>query len=238
MTLNAAQRYHNHVRGILDRIALQSDRLSHAARLIADTIQRDGIIYSLGSGHSLLIAAEFYFRAGGLAHFDVIHDRTFGRAERLSGYAQVLLDSYPIGPSDLLVVASNSGRNPLPVEIALLARERGVTTVAITSLEHSRSVSSRAPCGARLFEACDVVIDNCGIPGDAVVDLGNGEPLRVGPTSTLTGVFIANCLVSLAAEELLRRGIRPPVFTSANVDGGDADNQRLLAMMKQRIRGL
>jgi uncharacterized phosphosugar-binding protein len=236
--MNAAQRYHDQVRQILERITLQSDALLKGARLIADTIERDGIVYSLGSGHSLLIAAEFYFRAGGMAHFDVIHDRTFGRAERLSGYAEVLADAYPIGPSDLLIIASNSGRNPLPVEMAVLARARGIATIGITSLEHSRSVSSRTPGGARLFEVCDVVIDNCGVPGDAVLDLGNGQPVRVGPTSTLAGVFIANSLVSLAAEELMRRGIHPPVFVSANVDGGDARNQRLLEIMKQRIRGL
>jgi uncharacterized phosphosugar-binding protein len=173
-----------------------------------------------------------------MANFDVIHDRTFGRAERLTGYAGVLLEAYPISPSDLLIIASNSGRNPLPVEMAQGARERGIPTIGITSLAHSQSVSSRAPSGKRLFEVCDVVIDNCGVPGDAVLDLGNGTPLRVGPTSTLAGAFIANSLVSLAAAELMERGIDPPVFVSANVDGGDARNQRLLEMMKQRIRGL
>lgn len=237
--MNAAEKYHENARELLDRIlTTQIAAIQRAASLVADTVDRDGLVYTLGSGHSLLIAAEFYYRAGGLANFDVIHDKTFGRAERLSGYAALLLESYPISNNDLLFIASNSGRNALPVEMAIEAKKRGVTTVAITSVEHSRSVSSRAPSGQRLFEVCDLVIDNCGVKGDASVAVGSGSDMTVGPTSTLAGVFIANCVVGLAVEELVRRGIRPPLFRSANIDGADADNERLLAFLRQRVRGL
>jgi uncharacterized phosphosugar-binding protein len=237
--MNTAYQYHRSVQRILDRIVeTQMPALERAARMIADTIQRDGIVYSLGSGHSFLIAMELHCRAGGLSHFDVIYDRTFGRAERLAGYADVLLESYPISASDLLIVISNSGRNPLPVEMAMRARERGIATIGLTSLAHSRAVSSRAPGGKRLFEVCDVVIDNCGIAGDAGLDIGNGTPVRMGPTSTLAGAFIANCLSGLAAEELISRGVHPPVLVSANIDEGDSSNQPLMEMMKRRIRGV
>ena len=119
---------------------------------------------------------------------DVLYEKTFGRAERLPGYARVLLDSYPITSHDVLLIVSNSGRNALPVEMAIEARERGIATIAITSLEHSRAVGARHASGLRLFEACDVVIDNCGVAGDAALELdGIGEPVRVGPTSTRSG---------------------------------------------------
>ncbi len=236
---NAAARYYESVQNVLARIMeTQSAVLDEAARRIAGTIERDGIIYSLGSGHSLMVAAETYYRAGGMAPFDVIHDRTFGRAERLPGYALALLDAYPVTQNDLLIVISNSGRNPLPVEMAIEARKRGVYTIGITSLAHSRQVSSRLPQGVRLFEVCDLVIDNCGQPGDAAVSLKPDGSLRVGPTSTLAGVFIVNCLMSLAAEELLRRGAEPPVFVSANLDGADQRNARLVEFLRTRIRGL
>ncbi len=238
--MNAAGTYHHNVQAILDRIvATQMDAMLSAAAAVADTVEREGVIYTLGSGHSLLIAAELYYRAGGMPHFDVLHDKTFGRAERLPGYAEVLLDSYPIGSNDLLVIVSNSGRNALPIEMALEARKRGITTIAITSLAHSRAVSSRAPSGQRLYEVCDLTIDNCGTAGDATVPVGgDGGAVCVGPVSTLAGIFIGNCIVGLAAEELLRRGIRPPVFVSANLDGGDGHNRDLLAFMRRRIRGL
>jgi uncharacterized phosphosugar-binding protein len=237
--MNCADEYRRVVQEILERIGrTQMPAIGRAAGLIADTIGRDSIVYALGSGHSLLVAAELYFRAGGMSHFDVIQDRSFGRAERLAGYAAVLLEGYPIGAKDLLIITSNSGRNALPVEMAVEARARGIKTIGITSLAHSRAAESRAACGKRLFELCDVVIDNCGVPGDAAVELEPGGGVFVGPTSTLAGIFIVNSMMVLAARALLDRGIAPPVFVSANVDGGDAINQRLLDKMKQRIRGL
>jgi uncharacterized phosphosugar-binding protein len=236
---NIAQQYHQQVQTILGRIIdTQVAVLEQAAALVADTIQRDGLIYTLGSGHSLMVAAELYFRAGGMPHFDVIHDRTFGRAERLSGYAAELLDSYPIGPNDLLIIVSNSGRNPLPVEMATEARQRRIFTVGITSLGHSNAVESRAPGGLRLFEACDLVIDTCGLPGDAAIEIAPGNPIRVCPTSTLVGIFIVNCISGMAAQKILEKGTKPPVFLSANLDGADEHNRKLLDFMRARIRGL
>lgn len=231
--------YHENVRNVLARIAsTQMPAIERAACLVADTVDRDGIVYTFGSGHSVSIAVELYFRAGGLACVDVVYDKTFGRAERLAGYAAVLLDSYPVSPRDLLIVISNSGRNALPVEMALEGKKRGLPVVGITSVAHSLSVSPRNNADARLCEVCDVVIDNCGVAGDASVALEDGEGVRVGPTSTIAGAFIANCIVCAAVEELLGRNVRPPVFVSANIDESDRHNEPCLKFLKERIRGL
>lgn len=237
--MGVAERYYKKTQEILERVVeTQMPLLKRAATLIADTIQRDGIIYALASGHSSTIAAELYFRAGGLANFDVIHDKTFGHAERLPGYAKALLEGYPIDSNDLLIIISNSGRNELPVEMALEAKTRNITTIGITSLAYSRAVSSRTVSGLRLFEICDVVIDNCGVLGDAALGIGPDESVRMCPTSTLAGVFIANCIAAMAAEELLDRKAAVPVFVSANLDGGDEHNRKLKDFMRKRVRGL
>ncbi len=236
---NIAQQYYRTLQSILCRILeSQMSALQEAACKVADTIQSDGLIYTLGSGHSLMVAAELYFRAGGMAPFDIIQDRTFGRAERLSGYARVLLDSYPISSRDLLIIVSNSGRNALPVEMALEARERGIPTIGITSLAHSGAVHSRAPQRVRLFEVCDLVIDTCGAPGDAAIELAPSHPARVCPTSTLAGIFIVNSISGMAARLLLQRNFDPPVFLSGNLDGVDERNRKLLEFTRARIRGL
>ena len=236
---SVAWRYYQQVQSILCRIVQsQIAALQSAAELVADTIQRDGIIYSYGSGHSSVAGVELYYRAGGLAHFDVIEDRTFGRAERLAGYAEVLLDAYPISSSDLLIIVSNSGRNPVPVEMALGAGRRGIATIGITSLEHSGTVASRAPCGQRLFEVCDVVVDTCVPPGDATVELGPGSAVTVCAASTLAAIFIVNSISGTAASILAERGVQPPVFLSANLDGAEPSNRRLIEFMRRRIRGL
>ncbi len=238
--MQALARYHASVREVIERIVgTQAPCIERAAALVAATVERDGIVYAFGSGHSMLPAIEVYFRAGGLACVDVVHEKTFGRAERLPGYARVLLDGYPIGARDLLLIFSNSGRNALPVEMAMEARARGIGTIGVTSIAHSRSVEPRHPSGIRLCEACDVVIDNCGVPGDAGGELGGpGEPVRVGPTSTVAASFIVNAVVCAAVEQLLARNVDPPVLRSMNLDGADALNAPVLARFKERVRGL
>jgi len=233
-----SERYYEKINDLLARIAsTQQGAIREAARVISDHIAGGGILYLLGSGHSIAIAMEAYHRAGGLAPVDVIHDRTFGRAERLEGYAQRLLKDYNIPAGGVVIVISNSGRNALPIEVALWCEARGIKTIAITSLAHSKSVTSRHSSGKRLFEIADVVIDNCGVPGDAALEI-EGLPGRACPTSGIAGMFIIESVVAQVIENLAATGETPPVFISANVDGGDEHNEKLYAEYWHRIRGL
>jgi uncharacterized phosphosugar-binding protein len=232
-----ARNYLDQIQAVLNRIVdTQTESLEAAAGLMAQTIQRNGLIYTFGSGHSQLVATEFYYRAGGLACCDIIYEKTFGRAERLPGYASVVLDGYPISTRDLMIVISHSGRNPLPVEMAQIGQERGIQVIGITSLEHSRSVTPRGAGGKHLFEVCDVVVDSCSPAGDALIEMKDG--IRVGAASTLAGVFIAQSLVCLTARKLEDSGVRPPVLVSMNLDEGDRHNQALLDKYCSRVRGL
>jgi uncharacterized phosphosugar-binding protein len=232
--------YRDRLFGIIDRIVgTQSSVLASAAQWVAEVVERDGIVFTLGSGHSLLIATELYYRAGGLVNFDIVHDKTFGRLERLPGYGRALLDQYPVTSNDLLIIVSNSGRNELPVEMAIEAKKRDIRTIAITSMAHSMAVSPRNGSGLRLCEVADLVIDNCGAVGDASVRLESLQgTVSVAPTSTAAGVFIANSIIALATQMLIEKGIDPPVFASANLDHGDRKNEVLLQFLRRRIRGL
>ena len=62
-----------------------------------------------------------------------------------------------------------------------------------------------------------------------------GFDQRVGPLSTVLGCALANALVAEVVAGLVARGVEPPVFISANVDGGDERNARLLALNRERI---
>ncbi len=234
----ASQRYYELVNDILARVAsTQQEGIQAAAKAMADCIRRDQIVYLLGSGHSLAIAMEGYYRAGGLAPVDVIHDPTFGRAERVEGYAETILASYNIPSGAVVFVISNSGRNAMPVETALWCKQRGITTVAITSLAHSKSVASRHSSGKRLFEIADIVIDNCGVPGDAVLEI-EGLPGRACATSGIAGLFIIESVIAQTIQNLIESGEKPPVYVSMNVDGGDEANTWLLEKYSSRLRGI
>ena len=118
--------------------------------------------------------------------------------------------------------------------MAIEARAMGVHTVCITNLEYSNAVTSRHPSGKRLFEVCDLVIDNCGVTGDAAIRL-DGLEERIGPTSTAVGTAILNAIIIEAVEQMIADGIVPPVFMSANIDGGDRHNARIFEEYKDNI---
>ncbi|MGZ0149309.1 sugar isomerase domain-containing protein [Kribbella sp. WER1] len=196
-----------------------------AAGLIADALAAGRTFWVFGTGHSHTLAEELYGRAGGLADVRAIlepglmlHEglQKSSLLERLPGLAEVLLEINPLEQGDVLLIASNSGRNAVPVEFALGARERGVRVIALTSLAHSNAVASRAPTGERLFETADVVLDNCGIPGDALITVP-GTPEPTGATSTVVGALLLQALTVEVVTHLTDRGQPPNVLRSLNV---------------------
>ncbi|MEU4608665.1 SIS domain-containing protein [Kribbella sp. NPDC023972] len=199
----------------------QVDAIGRAAELVVNA----KVFWVFGTGHSHVIAEELYGRAGGLADVRAVlepglmlHEGLLKSSllERLPGLADVLLQTNDIGPDDVVLIASNSGRNAVPVEFAVGARAKGAKVIALTSLKHSTAVSSRAPSGQRLFEVVDVVIDNCGEPGDALIDV-TGSPERTGATSTLVGALLVQALTVEIVTRLTTRGQTPNILRSLNI---------------------
>lgn len=226
-----------HIHGILNRFQeTQSEVLGRVAGAVADRMENGGILYVVGSGHSHMVGEEFYARAGGLACVRLIApmELTLGEhpmkstvVERSADYAYVLLTQYKITEKDMVMIVSNSGRNAMSVELALELKRRGIPTVAVTSLAHAKGSSSRHSSGKRLFEICDYVIDNCGCPGDAAMEIP-GIAGKMGATSSIVGMFLAQSLSMLLAQELKRRKMEVPVFLSSNLDAGDAWNRHIM----------
>ena len=150
------------------------------------------------------------------------------------GVADRLWELYEIRPTDSLAIASNSGANGSTVALALRAKTEGIPVIAVTSLEHSRGVTSKHPSGKRLFEVADVVIDNRAPFGDTTVPLSEG--LKVGAVSSLTAAYVAQLLTIGAAARLREQGVLPPLYISANIPGGDEHNHALQERYGHRIR--
>ncbi len=231
---------------VLKRLAevyeIQRENLQTASQWIADAIEQDHLLYVFGASHAGILTEELVYRAGGLVPVspifipgltcDVRPITLTSALERLDSYALSAMREVPIGEGDVLLVHSVSGRNSAPVEVALYGKQQGAKVIAITSLEYSQSVRSRSSTGYRLFEVADLVIDNGAPRGDALVQLeGFAQP--IAPVSTVLGTALANAMVAEACALLHARGIVPPVFMSANLEGGDAHNARLM----QRYRG-
>jgi uncharacterized phosphosugar-binding protein len=211
-------------------IKTQGPVLDQAAQWIADSIKDDGVLHVFGAGHSMLMGQELAFRAGGLAPVNAILDINYSlmggppsgstALERLEGYAKLVLDRYDLRPGEVLIVVSQSGRNPAPIEAAMQGKNRGLKVIALTSLEQSSSAESRHSSGKRLFEVADLVIDSRVVPGDACMEIAPGLP-KSSPLSTVVCAAILQALVAEVAKRLHDVGVVPPIWTSANVPGGD-----------------
>lgn len=224
----------------------QGSAIHEAAELVAQAVSSGGLVHLFGTGHSHLLAEELFYRAGGLAQINpILVDALMlhagaargTRLERLSGLAEALLDQEPIGPDDVMIVISNSGGNATCVEMALSARDRGMSTIGVTSIRHAKAAGARQRDGRRLHEVVDVVLDNQGEPGDASVTL-EGLEQRVGPTSTVIGAAMLNAVVTESAELMIARGHAPDVFASSNMAEGDTLNQALISRYAPRVRSL
>ncbi|MFF3869204.1 sugar isomerase domain-containing protein [Micromonospora sp. NPDC001898] len=226
--------------------ASQREAVGRAADLVADALRADGVVHAFGTGHSEALAMEIAGRAGGLVPTNrialrdlVLHggasaDVLGPLLERDPAVAHRLYELAPVHPSDVFVVASNSGVNGAIVEFAALVKERGHGLVAITSAQHSARMTSRHPSGRKLAEFADVVLDNGAPYGDATLPLPGGG--AVGAVSSITAALLAQQLTIEVVSRLLAAGERPPVYLSANITGGDEHNNELEARYAGRIR--
>lgn len=211
------------------------DAIEQAAQLLFDCEKQGGTIYAFGTGHSHMMGQDLYARAGGYAKVVPIveieltlltHPTKSTTIERIPEYADVLEHLYHVKADDVVIVSSNSGRNGLVVEYTKRLKEKGAKIIAVTSLAHSKNISSRHPSGKRLFEYADVILDNRGPLGDASIK--HNELISTGPVSTIMSCFMLQAMMSTFIQKCIDDGMEEiPVFRSSNGDNADEFNKVL-----------
>ncbi len=209
--------------------------IAEAAQAIARTAEAGGLVRPAGAGHSLAAVLETFFRAGGLAfvrplwHPEVLPftgARTATAAERRVGLGEQVAGEAGITSDDTVVIFSNSGTNPYPVEIASHAAARGATVVAVTSLAAGEAAPRRAD--RRLVDVADIVIDTAVPPGDATwpVDAPVTAPVSSLATTTVWTLILRQ-VYEIASDA--------PRWRSANMPGNDEFNRELVARFEEQI---
>ncbi|MET7846709.1 SIS domain-containing protein [Streptomyces avermitilis] len=232
--------------GLLQRVRDEdAEPIAAAGTLIADTVADGGRLFAFGAGHSSLAAQDIVYRAGGLALMNLLAvpgvvgvdvvPATLGSAlERVDGLASAVLDSSPVRSGDVLVIISLSGRNALPVEMAMNARALGVKVIGVTSVAYASETTSRHVSGTYLKDHCDIVLDSRIAVGDAELTLDTIEA-PFAPASTVVTTALLQAVMATAAGALADRGIEPPLLRSGNVDGGHDWNSQVMREYGDRI---
>jgi len=222
----------------------QRCNIEEIGKLFAQTIKSGNTLYAFGASHAGILAEELFYRTGGLALINPLFSPTLmlntrpvtvtSQMERLDGFGNVILDGSKAKSGDTILIHSVSGRNTVSIDMAIAAKEKGMRVIVITNMEYTKKVTSRHPSGKNLYEYADIVIDNHGEFEDSCIQLV-GMNQKIAPTSSVIGCMIVNMIVISTVDNLLKLGIEPPVFRSANVDGGDKANEAIFEKYKEHI---
>lgn len=217
--------------------AANAETIAKLTPIVGGSIAGGGVVHTFGSGHSELIAREIIGRAGGLVCVNGIIDPTAGFVENLVGYGTKLVErhdrQYQLRAGEVIIVISNSGKNSSPLEVAAYAKKKGLTIVGLTALAMSTTYGTVHPEGKKLHEVADYVLDNGGVPGDAIVEVRDG--IMAGPTSTFIGCSLLNWLMLSVVDWLKTNGHPLPILRSQNVPGSIERNRELAEKYKGRL---
>ncbi len=208
----------------------QAASIERASEVCARSIANDKLVFTFGTGHGALPALETFPRTGTIVGFRPIVESTMISFHRVwgdmgarqyrfihavEGYGKAILRSHHLDRADTMILFSHSGVNAVILDIALGAREGGLSVIGVTSLPHSSASPARHSSGKKLFEVADIVIDTGAPLADASIRI-EGLDAPVGATSTSVTIAIAQAIVATTAEKLVQRGARPMVMVNPN----------------------
>ena len=239
-------------RELTEVVARQEAVIRQAAEWFAKTILAGRMVHLFGSGHSRILVEEMWPRYGSFPGFNPIvelslsfHNLVVGAngqrqamfLENVTGLAEQVLRNFDLAPEDSALVASSSGCNRVPIEMAEGFRKRSIKVVGIVSLRHSEASASRDPRGVKLQDFADVVLDTGAPAGDAMVEVP-GLSTLVAPGSTIGGCLIVNAIKAETAARLTEAGQPPSVLTAGALVGSERSEQLFQSAYDEHARRL
>ena len=209
----------------------QQAAIGRAAGHCASSIGAGKLVHLFGTGHGSFPALEAFPRSGSLVGFHPIAElpitllhHVYGDMgvpqyrflHRQEGYGRAILEAHRLDPADTLVLFSHSGINPVVLDMALMAKEKGMALVGVTSRPHSEATASRHSSGKKLYEVADVVIDTGAPLGDACVRLDGLED-PVAAVSSMLVMTVVDAMIAETARILVQRGTPPHVEVNLNL---------------------
>jgi len=244
--------YLSRCRDLIDAVERQQPAIQQAADWFAATIGADRMVHLFGSGHSRILVEEMWPRYGSFPGFNPIvelslsfHNLVVGSngqrqamfLENVSGLAERILRNFQITPQDSALVASSSGCNLVPIEMAAGFQKRGIKVVVIISKKHSEATPSQHREGKKLQDFADLVLDTGAPAGDAIIKIP-GLETPVAPASTIGGCLLVNAIKAEVASRLVRSGKPPRVLTAPALVGSERSTALFEAAYDEHARRL
>lgn len=228
----------------------QKENIMKAAKILADTTEKGGIIYGFGTGHSHLVTDDAFWRAATPANYCALLEQSATGSfeitksyniENTYGIGTLIVDYNRITSNDCMIIISNSCNNIAPIDAAIRAKEKGIPVIAITAVKYSEYLKTKHKSNVKLKDVADVVLDNCSLIGDAAVEI-DGFEMKVGSTSTIPNIFLQNAILVQMVELLVQKGITPDVYYNGHMAFMKPEcanhNDKLVDKYFYRIRNL
>lgn len=250
--MNFDNRYFDKLKSSIEEIEnTQQEGILKAAGLMADAIEKDKLIYVFGGGgHTCLVMQELFWRAGGLANLCPMIDFSIHPVtpaylylghERMHGVGNHIVDYYGVSEDDVVLVFHSYGFNPPTIDCALESRQRGARVIGVSSADwrekYPKDFSVRHNSGKHLFDIADICIDDKVPFGDTVIKI-EGLEKEISGISSILDFYVAHRLEMECVKACVERSVKPPVWSSANVPGGDEYNKSLREKYNSRVKFL
>jgi uncharacterized phosphosugar-binding protein len=231
--MSVIKEYIQKCRDIADKVGMQEEKISLAAKWFAESILAGRVVHVFGSGHSRIMVEEMWPRYGSFPGFNPIvelsltyHNNVVGAngqrqamyLENVSGLAERIIRNFGTDTKDTALVVSSSGCNIVPIEMAEIFQQKGIKVVALVTKEHLEKSDSKRGDKKKLDNFADLVLDSGAPLGDSMIRVP-GLDTPVSPGSTVGGVIIINSIKAETARLLTAAGQPPKVLTASAIAG-------------------
>ena len=225
---------------VSDAYEKQKDQIKAVAEMFSSCMENMGVVQLFGVRHGEEFVNELNYRAGGIAPFhglklkELVLKELLKQDEIDSGevYSDLsVIDKfariYDLDDRDMYCLVSFYGNEPLIVELARRAKEKGQKVVVVVNRK------SYDKYGGKLLDYADLYLDMDADEPDLALDIGG---VKTGQLSSTVCNVIAQMITAEVYNSFVSKGREAPVLLSANIKGADIHNNSLTDPYGRRVR--
>ena len=203
----------------------QADTLKDIAAAFGSCMDHLGVVQLFGVRHGEEFVNELNYRAGGIAPFHALRLRD-SIYEDIS-VADRFKEAYELDDRDMLCLVSFYGNEPLVIELARRAKEKGQKVVGVVNKKSYDKVKGT------LLDYCDLWLDMGSEEPDLALDV---HGVKTGQVSSTVSNVMAQMITAEMYKYFIDQGKEAPILLSANVKGADVHNDSLTDPYGRRVR--